>query len=391
MKILVLSFYFSPDLSAGSFRTQSLVKQLQEDGHEVHVITSMPNRYRSFSMQASGEEAIDKLRVSRVSLPKHKSGMIDQAKAYSSYYFGAMKLVNKESYDLVYATSSRLFTAFLGARISAKKKIPLYLDIRDIFIDTLSDVLSGSIFKLLQPIFNFVERYTFKRAKKVNLVSKGFEEYFGKRYPGLSYSYFTNGIDDDFLLDKTKLTPYKTDESKVVSITYAGNIGEGQGLHLIVPELASRLESEVTFNIVGDGGRKPELVSRCKDLNNVSLLDPIERSQLIDVYLSSDILFLHLNDYDAFKKVLPSKIFEYAAMGKPILAGVSGYANQFLKENVVNCAVFNPCDVDEAVDAYKSLKLTTSDRSEFIQNFSRVVIMEKMSKDIASVLESESK
>ena len=46
---------------------------------------------------------------------------------------------------------------------------------------------------------------------------------------------------------------------------------------------------------------------------------------------STDVLFLHLNDYSAFRKVIPSKIFEYAATGKPIVAGVSGYAAEFLR------------------------------------------------------------
>ena len=66
---------------------------------------------------------------------------------------------------------------------------------------------------------------------------------------------------------------------------------------------------------------------------------------LLEHYRKADILFLHLNNFRAFEKVLPSKIFEYAATGKPILAGVSGYASKFLREQIVGVQVFNPCDI----------------------------------------------
>jgi hypothetical protein len=93
-------------------------------------------------------------------------------------------------------------------------------------------------------------------------------------------------------------------------------------------------------------------------------------------------LFLHLNDYDAFLKVLPSKLFEYAAIGKPIWAGVSGYAAQFALENIDNVAVFPPCDVKSAQESFQDLLLETKPRNDFCKKFSRSNIMEKMAQDI---------
>ena len=109
-----------------------------------------------------------------------------------------MKLVSKNNYDIVFATSSRLFTAFLGAGLQIKKT-PLYLDIRDIFLDTITDILSPKISWLVTPIISGVERYTFSSATHINLVSKGFTQYFEERYPRATFSFFTNGIDKEFL------------------------------------------------------------------------------------------------------------------------------------------------------------------------------------------------
>jgi hypothetical protein len=107
--------------------------------------------------------------------------------------------------------------------------------------------------------------------------------------------------------------------------------------------------------VIGDGGRYKQLKlaleqQRC---TNVELVPPMNRARLIEAYLKADILFLHLNAFPAFEKVLPSKIFEYAVLGKPILAGVAGYPAWFIQNEVDNARVFEPCNVAEAVLAFE--------------------------------------
>ncbi|KZN44389.1 glycosyltransferase family 4 protein [Pseudoalteromonas luteoviolacea] len=385
MRILVLSFYFKPDLCAGSFRTTALVEQLkQQAGVEVNVVTTMPNRYASFDAGAKAEETDGNVRIRRISLPSHESGMLDQIKSFKTFYQQAQKLVKSENYDLVFATSSRLFTAFLGARVAKSKQVPLYLDIRDIFVDTIKDVLSPKAVLLLKPVLSAFEKYTFSSAKHINLVSKGFAGYFKARYSKANYSWFTNGIDGEFL-DLPDIKREVNSQEKAKRLVYAGNIGEGQGLHTILPEFASLTRENYYFSVIGDGGRKQQLVDRISDVSNMELLPPVNRAKLIEEYLSADILFLHLNDYPAFEKVLPSKIFEYAATGKPILAGVSGYAAEFIKSEVANAEVFYPGDHQGALQALNKLKLEHTDRNDFISKYTRTNIMKDMSDSIVAL------
>jgi glycosyltransferase involved in cell wall biosynthesis len=384
VRILVLSFYFQPDLCAGSFRCTALVEALKKYGDcEIEIITTLPNRYASFSVDAQKLEKKDNITIHRVELPSHKSGMADQIKAFYTYYRESRKIVANEDYDIVYATSSRLFTAFLGARIASKKRLPLYLDIRDIFVDTIKDVLSPKIALFAKPVFSFIEKYTFKRAQRINLVSRGFKQYFDQRYPETDYRWYTNGIDKEFLEVETIK---KTDsiQRKILQVTYAGNMGEGQGLHNILPQLAKTLEGRVEFNMIGDGGRKAQLEDALilNGVTNVKLLPPVNRNELITCYQKADILFLHLNDYPAFEKVLPSKIFEYAAMGKPVWAGVNGYAAEFLNSEVENSAVFEPGNHQQALQLLDSLDMRLTKRDDFITKYSRENIMSKMAKDL---------
>lgn len=388
-RILILSFYYPPDLSACSFRAAALVKALGREPSRkitVDVITTLPNRYSSFTSDAREQETAEQLTIRRIKLPPHKSGMLDQALAFVHFARQASRLAEGQPYDLVFATSSRLMTAFLGAWISRRVRAPLYLDLRDIFADTITDLLPTAIAFPIKPLLLAIERWTLNRAAHVNLVSPGFQFYFQSRYPEQSFSYFTNGIDDEFLPENIPTKRAERTASGPIRVLYAGNIGEGQGLDGIIPAVASRLTGRATFRLIGDGGRRPQLEKALAraGVSNVEMVGPMSRDALIKEYMASAVLFMHLNDNDAFKKVLPSKLFEYAALGKPIWAGVSGYPARFLDEEVSNAAVFPPCDPEQAVKAFEQLEIRDNPRVAFVRRYAREPIMRAMATNLVA-------
>lgn len=391
MKLLFLSFYFEPDLCAGSFRNTPLFLEIKSRlalNDFIHVITTQPNRYNTFKASGQAEECGDNFVIDRIAIPEHKGGMLDQARSFLVFYSEAMKRVKNDNFDLVYASSSRLFTAFLGKRIASSKKCPLYLDIRDIFVDTMKDVLKNrKILRLLViAVAKMVEKYTFSNATHINLVSGGFKEYFSK-YKHPSYSYFTNGIDDVFLSVESKAAE-KVQRPWI--ITYAGNMGSGQGLEKIVPLAAKKLGDNYLFRLIGDGGTKQLLQQKLDELQitNVEILNPVSRKELLEYYDQSTFLFLHLNDLDAFEKVLPSKIFEYGAFNKPIIAGVGGFAAQFIKNNLSNYILFKPADVNSFVNQMKEYSLSFEERISFKKKYSRESIIRKMAESILNIYKS---
>lgn len=391
-RLLILSFYYAPDLSAGSFRSVALVRALHERCPDlrIRVLTTRPNRYRSFASEAPAHEGDDGLRIERIALPTHRSGMRDQARAFAHYAREVMRRVRGECFDGVYATSSRLMTAALGAWVAPRVGARLYLDLRDIFVDTMADVLAAPLATPVTSVLSAVERWTVRRAAQVNLVSEGFTPWFAQRYPGRSFRYFTNGVDKEFEGFAATLAGSEPsrEAGTPVRILYAGNIGEGQGLERLVPGFARALHGRARLRIVGDGGRRAHLAAAvaAARLDNVELVGPMSREALRREYAAADVLLLHLNAYDAFTKVLPSKVFEYAATGKPILAGVAGHAGRFVAEQVPNAAVFAPCDVAGAVAALDRIALGTSPRTAFTERFNRARIMRAMADDVLATI-----
>jgi hypothetical protein len=387
-KILYLSFYFEPDLCAGSFRNSPLSRELakQVNGTAlVDVITTVPNRYSSFSAEAQEDERIGNLRIRRIILPSHKSGFIDQIKAFYHYYREVRKKIRYTEYDLVFASSSRLFTAYLGYLIASKRRIPIYLDIRDIFTDTLNDIISNSMVKFfLLPVLRKIEAKVFNYAIHINLISAGFKGYFSK-YTKPKYSFFTNGIDQEFIQSSTSeelLGP------KPVTITYAGNIGEGQGLHKIIPKAAKLLGNGYHFKVIGDGGARKLLEEAIEQekVTNVSIEKPVRREELLEIYKRSHYLFMHLNDYTAFEKVLPSKVFELGAFPRPVIAGVNGYARSFIDQYVSNSLLIEPANPNELVDKVRNYVYRIENREAFIKLFNRKKINGAMAESIISYL-----
>jgi glycosyltransferase involved in cell wall biosynthesis len=389
-RIVYLTFYFEPDLCAGSFRNTPLAIELAKQAHGkkiiVDVYTTLPNRYSTFEQSAPEFEELGNLRIHRIPLPPHKSGMLDQVFSFKKFYSEVIKLNKNKRADLVFASSSRLFTAFLGYTIAKKNQAPLYLDIRDIFVDTISDVFKSKILKLgILPLLRMIEERTFNYAKHINLISGGFRSYFSK-FRNTEFTFFTNGIDEEFL----ELIPVVVQKDEVGSkkkIVYAGNIGEGQGLHKVIPLAAKELGSEFEFIIIGDGGTKKLLQDEIHkfSISNVVIRNPVNRKDLQGIYNGADYLFIHLNDYPAFRKVLPSKIFELATFGKPIIAGVSGYAAEFIRNEVSNSFVFEPCNSKQLVDYLRTdMGSNSIERKDFKLKFRRSIINKMMAESILS-------
>jgi glycosyltransferase involved in cell wall biosynthesis len=389
-RIVYLTFYYEPDLCAGSFRNTPLAIELAKQARDkdiiVDIYTTLPNRYSTFEQSAPVFEENGNLRIYRISLPPHKSGMLDQVLSFKKFYSEVIKLNKNKRADLVFASSSRLFTAYLGYSIAKKSNALLYLDIRDIFVDTMSDVFKSKILKIgILPLLKLIENRTFSYAKHINLISGGFKSYFSQ-FRNTEFTFYTNGIDEEFLVSFSSIEKKDKSGSKK-SIVYAGNIGEGQGLHKVIPKAAKELGIAFEFIVIGDGGTKKLLQDEIDklSLSNVFLEKPVNRKELQGIYSNADYLFIHLNDYPAFRKVLPSKIFELATFGKPIIAGVSGFAAEFIKSEVSDSFVFEPCNAQQLVEFLRmDTASNTIERKEFKLKYRRSNINKLMAESILS-------
>jgi hypothetical protein len=192
-----------------------------------------------------------------------------------------------------------------------------------------------------------------------------------------------------FLNHAVETEPGWGETGGIRTILYAGNIGDGQGLYKIIPRAAHLLGEGYRFIVYGDGGQRGLLdneLARLK-VGNVRILQPIPRSELILAYCKADYLFIHLNDYNAFEKVLPSKIFELAAFPKPLIAGVGGFPKHFIESEIPHSFVFAPGDAAAMAAGVREFPLGQPiDRRAFIDKYRRSNINREMAGSILRYL-----
>lgn len=382
MKYLFLSYYYPPDIGAGAFRSKffvnNFIKKLSQND-ELIIISSTPNRY-DVNLNANKVNTINdkRVKIHKIKVFNHKEKLPLKILSGIKYFLYACALIFKSKPDICISSTARIVSGLAVYLPSIFLKYKYFIDVRDIFSEVMRDILPKNfINKILIILIYRLEKKIFSSATSVNFVSEGFKTFIKKNNIILKdVTFFTNGMDEIFIANMKPLTV-----NSIKKILYIGNIGEGQALEKIIPNIASRL-NHINFTIIGDGGKKLFLNKLLinKKITNVELLKPRSQEELLNSYREADALFLHLNNYDSLKNVIPSKIFEYASFNKPVLAGVSGYTKVFCNQ-FKNFYFFEPCDVDGLMKIIKNLKdkipIKMESNNNILDEFNRNFLMEK--------------
>ena len=371
-KITIISSTFYPDIGPGAIRTTLMLDELIKlPNLSITLITQEPNRYNDHLVDDYLKKDYEYKNLKVIRHKNKKIFGIYKSKIYSYVIFFLNTLFSSEgkNSDILWATSSRFFTLLLAYFFSFNKKTQLYLDVRDLFLHNISEIYHSRIIRLPILFLTYIEKKIVSKAK-INLISPGFNFYFDKyKVPYTSYYHGIPEIfyDHNYQISKKK----KIWQNKSNKILYVGNIGEGQGLHIIVPDLAKQ-NPNLKITLIGDGKYRKHLLNKIskENLINIDLIKPLKQADLIKYYEETDFLFLNLNTYKSFKNVMPSKIYEYSIFQKPILYGTDGVSKDFISKNIDKSFFFEPNNAKSLNDILLSLlnKTMKIDRSKFINN-----------------------
>jgi len=335
----------------------------------VTVITCAPNFpqgkiYPGYRNQFRSRETIDGIEVIRVwSYVTANEGFFKRTLDYISFAISSFIIGLFEKADIIIATSPQFFTTFSGAGLSFFKRKPWIFEVRDLWPESLVAVgatKNPAVIRMLERI----ELALYRHAARVIVVTDAFKTNLVARDIDPSkIDVVTNGADLDLWKPRTRDSALieKLGLSGKFIIAYIGTHGMAHGLDFIIKS-AKKIENEnIHFLFIGDGSEKEKIISISKSLNvkNVTFLPPIPKD-LVPKYLScADAALVSLKRSETFKSVIPSKIFEAAAMGKPVLLGVEGQAKEISEKFNIGIA-FEP-ENDEAFRSAVQLMASNSD------------------------------
>ncbi len=365
--ILFLTDNFPPEVNAPATRTFEHTRQWVAKGYRVTVITCNPNFpngkvYDGYKNKFLSKEIIDGIIVLRVwTYIAPNQGFIKRIIDYMSFAIMAFIIGLFTRAGVIVATSPQFFTAISGCLLSFFKFKPWIMEVRDLWPESILAVgamKKGFIYNILE----LIEIGLYRSAKKIIVVTDSFKnKIISKGISSKKIKVHKNGVClDTFkitLKDSELLKLYPQLKNKKI-FGYVGTHGMAHGLSFILEclPMVMKILPEIHFIFIGDGAEKQNLIRQSQDLNlkNVTFVSSVPKNEVIRYLSLIDVSLVNLKKSETFKSVIPSKIFEAAALSKPILLGLEGESKKLIGQ--FNCGLcYEPENKHQFIEQCKNI------------------------------------
>ena len=339
MRVLLVTQYFYPE----NFKSNDVAFELAARGHDVTVLTGLPNYpggkiFDGYGMFRRRIETVNGVKVLRtLVIPRGNGGGVRLALNYLSWAFIAsiwaffLALFRKYDAVIVHETSP-VTQGFPALVVKAMQRIPMYFWVLDLWPESLQ--AAGNINnRYVLGLFSKITALMYRNSSRILMSSKGFREsILDKGDFEDRLVYFPNWAEDVFSTDETKPLPELPDGFKIM---FAGNIGEAQDFENVMNAALLLKGTGVRMVIVGDG-RKKQWVDRFVEENMlqdvVYMMGRYPLEYMPSFFDKADVLFLSLKDEYIFSLTTPAKLQAYMASGKPVVAMINGEARKLIEE-----------------------------------------------------------
>ena len=365
MKILFLSHYFPPEVNAPALRAFEHCRTWAQAGHEVTVVSCVPHHpmgrvypgYRNRLWQREEHEGIRVVRL--LTYVTANEGFL---KRTFNYFFYMLMTIFAAPFlprcEVVVTTSPQFFNGLAGYFVSRMKRAPWVLEIRDLWPESIlavGAITNPRIIRLLEGL----EAFAYRKADAIVSVTDSFVAHIEERGGRGKVTVIKNGVDCSLFHQTPRDEAFARElnlEGKFVA-SYVGTHGMAHGLETIL-HAADKLRDDpaIAFLMVGDGAEKRTLYEEKvrRNLDNVVMIDQQPRDAMPRIWSVTDVSLVLLRNRALFKKVIPSKIFESMAMGRPIILGVEGESRSLLEAAGSGVAI-EPENADQLATVLRNL------------------------------------
>jgi colanic acid biosynthesis glycosyl transferase WcaI len=334
MRIGILTQYYPPETGAPQARLSHLAGVLQRRGHDVTVLTALPNYpqghvYSGYRLSLRSDH-VDGSRVVRAPIwPTQKVGLLPRVTSYLSFVGSstAWGLAALPRLDYLLTESPPLFLGLSGYLLSRVKRAQWIFNVSDLWPDSvvrLGIVSDGPGLRAAKRL----EAFCYRRASLVTGQTRGIVEDIRDRFPGVDVRHYPNGADVGLFgpAKRSDAVRRRLGLAGKIGVIFAGLHGKAQGLEVALDAAALVENKDIVILLLGDGPEKSGLVrdARRRGLTNVRFLDLVERAEVAEIVASADIGLVTLRP--GFPDAVPSKLFETLASELPVALAHDGEA-----------------------------------------------------------------
>jgi glycosyltransferase involved in cell wall biosynthesis len=359
-RVLYLTGFFPPEVIAK--RAGGVAAFLASRGHRVTVIARWPTRldgrpYTRAELEAADRKIPTGVEVVRIPAPERRSAatwrrIVAQVVFAGRAALRALRLAS--SHDVVLAYTPPPFTgaaAWLAAKLARR---PLVLEVQDLYP---AQALALGVVRpgLVTAVAGAVERLLYRGADRLVVVTDGYREHaVAVGADPARVRVIPNSCDVDAFHPGVEPIPALWSPAAAsgsqppprFTALFAGTVGLAQGTEVILGAAAALLHRrDIAFEIWGGGAGYPALVQGAEErgLGNVRFGPGVTHREMPGVLARGDALLLTLHPHPVFSNVVPSKLSEYLAMGRPVAAAARGQVPALLASAEAGLAV-DPLD-----------------------------------------------
>lgn len=333
-EILIISNYYPPEKGAAANRIEQLALKLFQNNYKVSVVCPLGNYpkgelFPEYKGKFSVTENRDNITVKRLwifpSVSKNLLVRILSVLSFSLSLF--FYLLFKKTPKKVIVQSPPLLLSFLSVFVLSLKNKKIILNISDLWPLAAIELKALKEHSFSHKFSLWLERFIYKKSTLILGQSNEIITHVRTIVPGKNCFLYRNF--PDHKVDNLEL---KTEENEPVKIFYAGLLGIAQGVF----ELCEKINLKglnVELHIFGDGAEKKQIETLLLSANEPKIFfhGMLDRNELHKKIISFDIAVVPLKT--RIYGSVPSKIFEYGALGFPILYFGGGEGETIVFEN----------------------------------------------------------
>jgi colanic acid biosynthesis glycosyl transferase WcaI len=342
LRILMFTQYFTPEIGATQTRVHTFAAGLAARGHEVEVVCEVPNHpqgvvHPEYRGRLVRRRDLDGFAARYVWVYASQTKTTRRRIAFYGSYMAmaaAIGIASKRP-DVVFASSPPLPVAMAAATVAARHRVPWVLDVRDLWPEAAVALGELSNPRLLS-LAEVLERRLYASANLITAVTEPFRQKIAAKAPDNDKVVLLPNGTTQFWVDGADL---EVDRASVglpnekFVWTFAGNVGAAQGLEAAV-DAAGLLNDGFQLLILGDGPARHRLERRAASLppGRVVFRDQVKQDVALRYLRASDCLLVPLAADPTLSTFVPSKLYDFCAVGKPVIVAAAGEPQRLVEE-----------------------------------------------------------
>ncbi len=389
MKILVFSQYFYPE----NFRINTLCRELVQRGHDVTVLTGYPQYpigriYDGYGFDVPYEKEWKGVKIVRVKVHPRGKTPFGMLRNCIDYVISANRWVEEctERFDAVYVFEVSPVTVGLPAvKYKEKFGVPMFFNLQDLWPENVEEVLGIRFAPLSWYIHKIVDKI-YAGSDKILCASRGFVKNLRERgVPEGKLVFWPQFCMEPQLDGQTRPEVYSKDTFNIV---FAGNLGDAQGLDLMVEAARELRGGGIRWYLVGDGRAKERLQKLAAEYGvqeDVVFLGRVSEEEANRYVHFGDCAYLSFKSNKIFNMMIPAKLQTYLACGTPVLAAAGGETAQLIQEH--GCGIVAEPKLEaltaaarqaEAMTAEARAQMSAAARSYYDDHFTMDALVDQL-------------